>query len=204
MACSGWRARQPPQNHPEWMGTEAAPNRKGQGTDKKWTFTVTSHHSSFISRQSLPCSHPQTDAISQSLPDSFRLSCCTPFLKWPLSCFRPFAPQDQLMVIFSWRSTLTLSQPYSHWKGFALKLTEIWGCVWGPNKSKLCGSAMLAAPTLESGLSWEQPAMCCVGWGVKCHLVQNKRQCQRNPHPHLTGTEWGRRLQGVGCPQSSN
>lgn len=79
---------------------------------------------------------------------------------------------------------------------------ELWGCIWGPNKSELCGSAMLAAPTFGSRLSWEQPATCCVVWGVKCHLVQNKQQCQRNRHPHHTGAEWGRGLRGLGYPQA--
>lgn len=128
-----------------------------------------------------------------SIPDPFKIPCYIPFLK-PLPCFFPINQSKPAHSHFL-EAFLTLhyypSQPgYSHQTEFAFKLTELWGQVWGPNKIVLWGGSMLATPAFGelAGLG----AACnvlCVGWSVKCHLVQNKHQCQGNLHPCHTGTE---------------
>lgn len=88
--------------------------------------------------------------------------------------FSPICPARPLHSCLSSPFRPHTSQPgYSHWKGFASKLTEIWGCIWGPNKSEPCGSAVLAAPTFGSWLSW---SACNVLCRLRCKMSSCPKQ----------------------------
>ena len=113
----------------------AVPNRKRwRKGNKSKLFTVPS--ATPASSPAVPyLQPPQIDAISLSIPDPFRIPCCTPFLKWLLSCFSPIYPSrlthSHLFVTFHFHP----SQPgYSHRTGFAFRLTKHGGCILKPKQ----------------------------------------------------------------------
>lgn len=171
MAVSGWGGMvfwmESLTDPPESPGTngEAMKNRQKSESHSLFPATTQLH----LPPLSTPCPALQWPSLM-------------PFPKYPWPCHYPmmhplwgptssmplpWSPTRTSSQSFPWKIFLTPHpyQPsYHHQTGFLRKWTELWGHNWGPNRSGLCGSAPLAAPTsgCATGLASEQPAMCCV------------------------------------------
>lgn len=201
MACSEWRAQQPHQNDLEWMGERAVPNKEGWSMDKKWKiFPVTSHHSSFVSRKSLPCSLPKLVPLPQVYQTPSRFRGAPHVWNGVSHAFPAFAHQDQL---FSWHpaltpaSLVTATEKDSH-PNWALRLHlrskqkwALWFCLAG--RTHIWKQAVLGAAC---------NVLCC----LRCKMSSCPKQTAvpEKPSSPSHGGRVGERAERAWLPTSSN